>query len=226
MIRFPRNCAALAGAALLFVGCASGPAPEAQSRTLVKGECPDGPLAAIFDRTLPRNGGHDADLIGAAVLSETNRARCREGLAPLDGNAALQQAAGLHSQDMARENFFSHDSPVRGRETLAARVTQVGYRFQRVAENIIESRYMAYRNGAPFQIIDAVRCEFAYADGERIKPHSYATLAREVVTRWMASTGHRENILTPELRAHGFALAPNSDPSLCGGIFATQVMAR
>ncbi|MEM7213510.1 MAG: CAP domain-containing protein [Pseudomonadota bacterium] len=189
-------------------------------------QCPSGPLSARFETTLPRNGGHDADVLGEAVLIETNRSRCSQGVAPLAGNAALQQAAGLHSQDMARERFFSHDSPVRGRETLAARVTQVGFRFQRVAENIIESRYMAYRYGAPYQVIDAVRCEFSYADGEKIRPHTYATLAREVVTRWMESPGHRGNILTPDLRAHGFALAPNADSSLCGGIYATQVMAR
>lgn len=122
--------------------------------------------------------------------------------------------------------FFNHESPVRGRETLSARVDQVGFRFSRVAENIIEARYMAYRNGAKYQVIDPVRCEFAYADGETIRPHTYASLARDVIRRWMESPGHRANILTPDLRAHGFALAPNKDTSLCGGIYATQVMAR
>ena len=93
-------------------------------------------------------------------------------------------------------------------------------------ENIIEARYMAYQSGRQYQIIDAVRCEFAYADGTTIAPQTYASLAREVVRRWMASPGHRENILNARMREHGFALAPNRDTSLCGGIFATQVLAR
>ncbi|MEL7153327.1 MAG: CAP domain-containing protein [Pseudomonadota bacterium] len=164
--------------------------------------------------------------MATAVLVETNRARCSEGRRPLIANAPLQQAAGLHSQDMARLGFFDHASPVPGRETLASRVTQVGFRFQTVAENIIEARFMAYESGRQYQVIDPVRCAFAYADGQVIPPQTYASLAQEVVRRWLASPGHRANLLNPAIREHGFALAPNRDTSLCGGIFATQVLAR
>ena len=219
------------GATLFLVGCGgndavTGENPDPVQIRSVSHSCPNGALSRRFNQTLPRNGAHDADLLGEAVVIETNRARCSEGLKPLLSNAPLQQAAGLHSQEMARLDFFSHSSPVPGRETLAARVTQVGFRFQSVGENIIEARYMAYQSGRQYQIIDAVRCEFAYADGTAIAPQTYASLAREVVRRWMASPGHRENILDAGMREHGFALAPNRDTSLCGGIFATQVLAR
>ena len=127
---------------------------------------------------------------------------------------------------MARVGFFSHDSPVPGRETLAARVTQVGFRYQTVAENIIEARYMAYENGRQFHVLDPVRCDFAYVNGEKILPQTYASVARQMVRRWMKSPGHRANILNAGVREHGFALAPNKDRSLCGGIYATQVLAR
>ena len=141
-------------------------------------------------------------------------------------NAPLQQAAGLHSQDMARLDFFSHKSPVLGRETLASRVAQVGFRHQFVAENIVELGYFAYRSGEPYRVIDQVRCEFAYEDGSEIVAHTYASFAREVVRQWMFSPGHRANLLNPNLTQHGFALAPNSETALCGGIFGTQVLAR
>jgi uncharacterized protein YkwD len=233
VIRSIQTCAALTGAALFLFGCGNGAGATSDTVESLpieiasnSAECPVGPLPRQFRRTLPRNGAHDRDLIGTAVLAETNRERCARGLSPLIGNAPLQQAAGLHSQDMARLNFFDHASPVPGRETLSMRVTQVGFRFQSVGENIIEARYMAYQSGRQYQIIDAVRCEFAYADGTMIAPQTYASLAREVVRRWMASPGHRENILDAGMREHGFALAPNRDTSLCGGIFATQVLAR
>lgn len=233
MTHTSRTRAALTGAALLLFGCGNDTGPDlaglesapVQLENASSG-CPSAALSRNFDRTLPRNGSHDARLLGEAVLIETNRARCAEGLRPLLGNAPLQQAAGLHSKDMARLGFFSHASPVPGRETLAARVTQVGFRFGGVAENIIEARYMAYESGRKYQIIDAVRCAFAYADGRIIPPQTYASLAREVVGRWMDSPGHRKNILTSGMREHGFALAPNKDSSLCGGIYATQVLAR
>ena len=233
MIRPFKSSAVLTGAALLLLGC-GGESDDASERVesapvqlgANATACPSGALPRVFQQTLPRNGAHTRNLIAEAVLIETNRARCSNGLRPLITNAALQQAAGLHSQDMARLNFFNHDSPVPGRETMTARVTQVGFRFQTVAENIIEARYMAYESGRQYQIIDPVRCAFAYADGSTIPPHTYASFALEVVQRWMESPGHRANLLNPAVREHGFALAPNRDTSLCGGIYATQVLAR
>lgn len=219
-----RLSAAPSGAALFVAGFLlfiAGP-PTAQAA----GDCPSGPLSGAFDQTLPRNGSHDADLLGQAVLIETNRARCAEGLAPLSDSTLLQEAAALHSGDMAREDFFSHESHVPGRETLKSRVELVGYRYRRIAENIIESQYMAYRNGEPFYVIDAARCKFTYVDDTPITEQTYASLAREVVRRWMESPGHRANILTPDLTGHGFAIAANRDRNLCGGLYGTQVMGR
>ena len=224
-------CAVLTGAALLLSGCGRGdPAPSSEETSSLPvsavAGCPSGGLPGVFDRRLPRNGRHDADLLGQAVLNETNRARCGNGLEPLRGDGALQQAAALHSRDMARLDFFSHDSPVPGRETVGDRAKQVGFRYQSVAENIIEARYMAYESRRKYEVINPERCAFAYADGTPIARHTYASLAREVVSRWMESPGHRRNILNRTHRAHGFAIAPNGVQSLCGGLFGAQVMGR
>ena len=134
--------------------------------------------------------------------------------------------ADLHARDMAQLRFFSHDSPVPGRETMMARARQAGAGYQWVSENIIEARYMAYESRRRYEVIDPARCEFAYADGTPIDAHTYASLAREVIGRWMNSPGHRRNILHRTHRAHGFAIAPNSVRSLCGGLFGVQVMGR
>ena len=209
-------CAALVGAALLLFG--QGGAAHAA--------CPSGALPAAFDKELPRNGRHDASLLGTGVLIETNRARCAQGLSPLETNRDLQKAAQWHSADMAKRNFFDHTSPVRGRRTLGDRVSKAGYNFRQIAENIIESHFVAYESGARYRVTDEKRCAFQYIDGRTIARHTYGSLAREVVTRWMDSPGHRRNILTRDLRHHGFAMAANKDQALCGGIYATQVMGR
>jgi uncharacterized protein YkwD len=132
-------------------------------------------------------------------------------------------AARNHANDMARVGFFDHVSPVRARRTLGDRLDEIRAPYRRAAENIIEARYMDYRSGARFQVIDAARCRFAYADGRPLERHTYQTLAREVVTRWMDSTGHQRNLLDPDMRRHGFAIAPNRSTSLCGGIYGAQV---
>ena len=237
MTRASLTCVALLGAALSVFGCGGSadtvvvqPAPAqprpAQVQVATTYGCPSGSVSPALNRTLPRNGGHNVDLLAEAVLIETNRARCARGLQPLITNASLQQAASLHSQDMARLNFFSHDSPVPGRERLSTRVSQGGYRFQTVAENIIEARYMAYEGGRSYRIVDAGRCQFEYANGQPIQPHSYASMARELVDRWMNSPGHRANILNGAVREHGFGLAPNRDQALCAGVYGAQVFAR
>lgn len=176
-------------------------------------------------QVLPLAGAHDPVLLDAAVLGHVNRARCENGLSPLAADAGLRRAAAMHADDMGRLGFFDHVSPVPGRETMQDRIEAAGVGWSRIAENIISGHYVRYRSGETYQTIDAAACRFAYMDGTEMARHSYASMAGDLVGRWMASPGHRANILTPELTRHGFALAPNAETALCGGIYATQVMA-
>ncbi|WP_242418029.1 CAP domain-containing protein, partial [Frankia sp. CpI1-P] len=70
----------------------------------------------------------------AQVVTLTNIEREREGLAPLAVDPMLTAAAAEHSRDMVARGFFAHTSPD-GR-TVSDRVTDLGYRYARVAENI------------------------------------------------------------------------------------------
>lgn len=221
----------LAGlAACGFGGSSDGGGPEtpvAPPRVSEIGDgCGGGALPRQFNQIMPRAGQHSAETLDLAVMLLTNQARCANGLEPLVGSPALRQAAYLHSGDMAREDFFSHDSPVQGRETLGRRMAQVGMDNRFGAENIIDARYMAYQSGRKFQIVDQASCRFAYEDGTPIPAQTYASLAAELVQRWMDSPGHRANILNKGMREHGFAAVPSKSTSLCGGILATQVFAR
>jgi len=188
--------------------------------------CPNGPLGRSYSQTVPGAGQHDTKLLEKAVLFYTNQARCQRGLSPMRRDGGVALTARNHANDMARLNFFDHTSPVPERRTLSDRLGEVRVPYSLAAENIIEARYMAYRNGTKFQTIDAARCKFVYAsDGAPIERHTYQTMARELVDRWLASTGHRRNLLNPELTRHGFAIAPNRSTSLCGGLFGAQVFA-
>ena len=148
-----------------------------------------------------------------------------EVVVPLGPDRSLTQAAAMHTADMTRLGLFQHDMPVPGRENVGARLDTLGARYRRAAENIAENFYLQYQSGRAYSEIDPVRCEFAYADGTPIGRHTYASLADAVVTQWMDSTGHRQNILNQGMRRHGFAIAPVGDRVLCGRIYATQVFA-
>ncbi|AFY85217.1 SUMF1/EgtB/PvdO family nonheme iron enzyme [Oscillatoria acuminata] len=69
------------------------------------------------------------------VLELTNAERTQRGLYPLKFNPQLAAAAQIHSMNMGMRDFIDHIDPVDG--TMAAdRVTNQGYNFQTVAENV------------------------------------------------------------------------------------------
>ncbi len=67
-------------------------------------------------------------------MAATNQIRFLCGLAPLEIDPKLCQAAWGHSDDMRRLEFFSHESPVEGKKTFTDRAQQAGT--TAAAENI------------------------------------------------------------------------------------------
>ena len=76
-------------------------------------------------------GGPESILLNAANVD-----RARIGLAPLQWDAALAQAAHQHALKMAQRNMLSHQFP--GEPPLQQRATQTGARFSVIAENVAE----------------------------------------------------------------------------------------
>jgi uncharacterized protein YkwD len=70
----------------------------------------------------------------ARVVTLVNAARARAGCAPLKVNAQLTRAAQGHSTDMARRNYFAHNTP--GGVTPWTRIARAGYPRANEAENI------------------------------------------------------------------------------------------
>ncbi|HTB69567.1 MAG TPA: CAP domain-containing protein [Solirubrobacteraceae bacterium] len=129
------------------------------------------------------------ELVRVATLCLVNRERTSRGEVALKPNARLELSAQGHSTDMASGDYFAHDS--RNGSTPLARMRSSGYIFS---------------------------SHLGYAVGENI---AWATLwlatPKAIVAGWMASPGHRANILDATFRDTGIGVSPHPLSSLAHG---------
>jgi uncharacterized protein YkwD len=135
-----------------------------------------------------------------ATLCVLNAQRARVGARPLRLNRRLSRAARRHARDMARRNYFSHNSL--GGASFVDRIRRAGYlrraRAWTVGENL------------------------AWGTGRRASP-------RAILSGWMNSPGHRANILNGSFREIGIGLArgaPIRRGGRRGATYATDFGAR
>jgi uncharacterized protein YkwD len=149
---------------------------------------------ACTDTTLQPNSAN-IGRIRAAVLCLVNRERAAHGEVALDADAHLVRAAQAHTESMAFGNYFEHVGP--GGDTPLSRIRATGYIFS---------------------------SQIGYEVGENI---GWGTLwegtPRAIVAAWMASAGHRANILDARFRNTGIGVSPHPPSSLAhhqaGGIY-------
>jgi uncharacterized protein YkwD len=118
----------------------------------------------------------------AATLCLLNRERRAHGLRRLRAHRMLTSAAQQYAGAMVRGGFFSHVSPAG--TTLEQRLRQ-------------ETRYLV---GALRYTIGE---NIAWGQGNLARP-------RAIVAAWMASPGHRANILRAAFREIGIGIAPGA----------------
>ena len=116
-----------------------------------------------------------ADRLESAVLDELNLVRLEHGLRELSLSAQLTEAAETHSREMLAAGFFAHES--RDGTSFARRIR--GF----------------YKPSAARR----------WKVGENLIWRARRLTARRAVAAWMASPGHRENLLAPEFREVGIA---------------------
>jgi uncharacterized protein YkwD len=119
------------------------------------------------------------DTARQATICLINRERTKRGLAALRTNGTLQSSARDYAQDMVRLSFFDHVSPAG--ETLTDRIKD-------------DTRYLAGAQG--WELGENI----AWGTGARATP-------AQIVSSWMNSAGHRENILHPGFREMGLGIA-------------------
>jgi len=136
-----------------------------------------------------RPTAEDLDAVRTATLCLVNRERLAHGEGALKPNGDLQAAAQGHSEDMWAGDYFEHDG--RHGDTPLSRMRAAGYIFS---------------------------THVGYAVGENI---AWATLwmatPKAIVAGWMASPGHRANILDATFQDTGVGVSPHGLASLARG---------
>ena len=127
--------------------------------------------------------------VRAAVLCLINQERERHGEGALVASAKLAHAAQAHSRDMANEDYFSHIAP--NGETPLQRMRASGY---------------------------LPNSQDGYVVGENIAWGTmWLATPQSIVSAWMASPGHRANILDGAYRETGVGVEPRPPASLAEG---------
>ncbi len=116
------------------------------------------------------------NLLNAAIFYCTNLQRHKYKMTPLKHLPSLERAAQKHSMNMVKNNFFSHRNPSRVNKTVKDRVESEGIKARFIGENI---------------------------SWDFEKDPSYWSFALLVVKGWMASPGHKRNILDKDFHYLG-----------------------
>jgi uncharacterized protein YkwD len=141
----------------------------------------------------PANQGTPA--ASQATLCLLNGERAANGVPALTENALLTQASQAYSDLMIAKAFFAHETP--DGVDLVTRLSDAGY----LTDNLDD--WSAGEN-------------LAWAQGDLATP-------RSIVSAWMGSPGHRENILNADFTEIGFGITlgtPTAGSS--GATYATD----
>jgi uncharacterized protein YkwD len=140
----------------------------------------------------------DEQAIERRIHEEVNAERAADGLDRLSTDDDLQRVARNHSADMVADGYVGHESPdgVTPADRLSAAGCSAG------GENVAQSW------------ID----EPVAVDGETIVAEDEEAVAAHLVDRWMASPGHRENILRESFAESGVGVIVTED----NRVYATQ----
>jgi len=143
-----------------------------------------------------RSGVAPVGRLGSGLVAQINALRLAHGLVPLRVSPSLRAAANVHSTQMARLGYFSHDSANGG--SFSSRIATFyparGYRSWTVGENLL----------------------WASPDVGALR----------ALKMWLASPPHRANLLNPRWREIGLvAVHARSAPGVYGNAPTTIVTA-
>ena len=147
----------------------------------------------------------DTALLDAAVFHETNRRRMDQGLSALDFEPILREAARVQARGMVRQEKVTHLHPDEDKKTMAERFDFLGIETTTFAENVAMTFGIRYQSGEPMypRVENGKKIFSREPDGKPIQPHTYASFATQLLDAWMASPGHRKNILLESITCLG-----------------------
>lgn len=168
----------------------------------------------------------DHNLLAAAIHHATNLQRAKHGLAALEYDAAVSEAARLQAVVMATKKFMGHENPFDASlRTPLDRLLKVGLKPRFLAENVAMEFLRTLAPGeAYYTRIEKGATVFSTTpNGPPIPMHSYVSFAAMVLNGWMDSPSHRANILSDQPRRLGCAGAPAQDSSGLEVLYCAQV---
>lgn len=181
-----------------------------------EGRLPSGAQRAIN----PNNP--NLNTFSASVRYFANIQRCKQGLSPFQPDPGLLNAATVHSNYMASTQSLTHKSNVRGYRSLKERMRSSNVSMRTAGDNIGQN-FLYVLGGKTISLASRGPCQFTYSDTGAVVPqHSYASLARELVTSWMSSSQHRENLTNRRFTRMEASFGFTPDKSTCGFIYASQ----
>lgn len=149
--------------------------------------------------------GLDRAQVERYVHEAVNDERTERGLEPLSFDTELRDIARSHSEDMAERGYFSHVDP--DGNDFADRYDAAGYECNANGyaggENLAQTWYDT---------------RIATDDGDVVRYETERELADGIVTQWMNSPGHRENLLASQWESEGIGVAVTDD----NRVYATQ----
>ncbi len=132
-------------------------------------------------------------VVGQATLCLLNQQRAASGVAALSENPRLTNASAGYSQRMVDEAFFAHEAP--DGDTLVDRLTGAGYA---VDDALVVGENIGWGSGS-------------------------LASARSMVQAWMASPGHRANLLSGDYTEVGLGVVLGTpDDRLLGATYTTD----
>ena len=135
-------------------------------------------------------------VVDLGVLAQLNRVRAAHQLVPLTLSPNLSAAASLHSRDMLTRGFFAHSS-------------SDGQVFWKRIQSFYPEGRFSY-----------------WSVGENLFWTRGSASAAVSMKAWMASPGHRANILNPDWRQIGISSITSTDaPGTYGNTDATVITA-
>ncbi|HMV77720.1 MAG TPA: CAP domain-containing protein [Leptospiraceae bacterium] len=191
---------------------------------------------SVTEREIGKRPDLDFKKVSAYIIYYTNLERTGNGLSFLRYDPVLNKASEIHSTYMAKNRIMSHsenelrDPSDRVRAACGSDVEKCMKKFEQsismpgsyhvcCGENVITS---LTSNSAGISYFIRTDSQGTYKEWKNadIRWYDESGLAKDMVSRWMKSPGHRANILNPEYNSMGAAADFNAETEY---YYGTQV---
>lgn len=151
----------------------------------------------------------DREFLADCIIYQTNLARLQHDAGECSYDRRLTEAAASHSREMVRMQYFSHESPLKKNRTLGHRLKNAGIFLPGTAfaENLGVDFILSLSEVPYYTETHRKRTYYYnYETKEKISSQTYGQFAEQMVKNWLASPGHRRNLLNKKFTRIGIGV--------------------